>query len=243
MLRTSGTKLLAAALTVVLAGVCLADGYLIHGRRPAAAPPAGNDFYDDFEDNLNDWEDYDGWNGGISVVSGEFTAPAASGSAIYTAGSNTGEDGYICTTMSAVNYGGPKFRASATDSNRSYVVRNELNGALAWRHCGSYSSCTTIQSASVTLTGGEHLGITWTGTGASTVVNWYVFVYTDPSCHGCTGGACDTSGWAANADQSGSFTTDPPTGTYAELDTNRYWGLYNGSSGAVSFKEMYMGDN
>ena len=85
MLRTSGTKLLAAALTVVLAGVCLADGYLIHGRRPAAAPPAEPyHFLDDFEtDSAAYWTEVGSWIGAVTInggSSGQFVADAATGS-------------------------------------------------------------------------------------------------------------------------------------------------------------------
>ena len=233
------TSKLAVLLSVLLAVPFIAAPIIIQS---GAAPPAGNYFYDDFADNLDDWT-HVGWT---PAVSSEQFTETGNGASIYDAGSNTNGDGYACVTLvSVTDYPGIMFRANVDATNRSYVVRVEVGNSVKWRYCLA-GSCSDIESDTQTVNAGEHLAVKWTGTSDSTVVDWYVFAG-GVGCSGCTGAGCDTSGWAAAARISGQFTNSPPgcpgSCTYPELGTNRYGGLYNGGSSTVTFDDFYFGDD
>jgi len=108
MLRTSVTKLLAVALTVVLAGVCLADGYLIHGRRPA---PAGGGAGFDF-DSANQATD-----SGTNTVTVSHTLGDASGNDRYViafCGYSDNDQGTTSTSSIYYDTGGGGINAEMT---------------------------------------------------------------------------------------------------------------------------------
>jgi len=241
-------------LVLLLMPLLLGQAYNVPFNPPAAAPNLGAHIYDDFEtDSSANWTGYGDWDGtpGTFYIDngndGMFTSTAHAGSAIHDTPMTTAT-GYMCVQWNADEFLGPKFRASSNESDRSYIIRMTPDDDIIFRHC-LIDSCTTIDTENISGFGlGDRVGFIYSGIGSSTQVVYYYFDNaTTDYCPGCDGSDCDTSGWAATADSSGTLTCDAVgdcgTGTNPELDTNRYVGLYNGNTDAVAFDEFYAGDD
>ena len=240
-------------LALLLMPLLLGQAYNVPFNPPAAAPPSGAHIYDDFEtDSSADWTGYGNWDGSPGSFAidpggnGLFDSTGHDGAAIHDT-PMTSATGYICVKMNTNSNNGPKFRASATDADRSYIVRVTSGGSIVFRHC-AVATCTTIDTDTQSFGLGDRLGLIYSGAGSSTTVAWYYFDNaTTDYCPGCDGSDCDTSGWAGTADATGTLTCDAVAdcGTVAnsELDTNLYVGLYNGDSAEALFDEFYAGDD
>ena len=147
MLRTSVTKLLAVALTVVLAGVCLADGYLIHGRRPA---PAGGGAGFDF-DSANQATD-----SGTNTVTVSHTLGDASGNDRYViafCGYSDNDQGTTSTSSIYYDTGGGGINAEMTPitADSGYYAYNDaslyiITEASLPSSAGTYDVTCTVNS-------------------------------------------------------------------------------------------------
>ena len=234
MLRTSVTKLLAIALTVVLTGVCFADGYLIHGRRPSAAAtgPVGY-IHDDFSVDTEgtNWTSYpDMWDiaGGNA---GEVDGTTAM--FLYDLEELDSADGRACIEELAFSYyDGIKFRMDSTDSSRSYVVRTNTESLIVWRYCDQVG-CTDLEgpdSPGVSIANTDCLCVQWSGIDASTVINWWYLATAN-----CPAGeAATTAEWDTNKTASGSF-------SYATCDGASCQSIITGSAsldGGVGYRHV-----
>jgi len=145
---------------------------------------------------------------------------------VYSDESLSGTAGFctaqVVTTIDSNNsYSGFVFRHNGSDAvDRNYIVRyQDTDDMFVWRHCAG-ASCTDIETGgAVTLVVNDYWGVEFEGTGTSTVVRSYDCSTTD--CAGTAPGTCGCT-------LIDTFTNDPPTGTYPELDTNFYVGWYSG---------------
>jgi len=185
---------------------------------------------DGFSGTLSKWTEH-GTSGQWSITSGELKGLNQS-VILYTDEQTCGVEQWIMAKwrVSTSGYAGIYFRSSNNESAGAYAVRYEKPATdIVWRSCGgaqnsnTAENCTTIATWDYTLTDDNYVGVHVTGTGNDTVVNVYDLGVS----------AINFANWAASADSSTSFTTNP--GQAADVGT--YVGAYNGSS-----PDLYLDD-
>lgn len=205
----------------------------------------GTSFSDDFNradsDSLGaNWTEQTGtWDIASNELRCTEGVAYARATAIYSGTGLSTANGYVRITIASSSTGTfyPQIIFRYTSSGSAFYTM-ELQPAenhAIWGYCASASadSSTIEDQASVTVDVGDVWGITWTGTGASTVVR----LWRNPS--NTTPSAID--GWDSGGDTADfSFTTDPGTA----VNTGSYVGLrsYQGAANNAKFDNLYAGD-
>ena len=251
MLRTSGTKLLAAALTVVLAGVCLADGYLIHGRRPAAAPPGGPPYSDDFSTDpfASRWTvDQAGgggsitWQSGTSDVDLQVAAVAEDALMRYNTALDTVEQ-CVCGTIAYVDGSSQGSFGAAlrggSDFASGYLILAAAYHAAGASTASAYISVESggawscdVAHATISATASYTVCVQISGTGAwnDGASGTKLRMWVDPASADCTG--TPDVGYTDWTNDSGSGCLS--AGVTSSTDTQKYVGWGTQEYGAVS---------
>lgn len=146
----------------------------------------------------------------------------------------TGDDGFaMVEIVNSELFGGIAFRYTAA-SSQHYVLRTNSTSEWVWRYCTG-GSCTNIETDAHTVASPSfYLGVRWSGTGASTLVEGWVF-NTPPTDR------TDPTTWDGDGNlvDSFDFTADP--GANAR-DTGDVVGLYVGSTTDITFDNFTAGD-
>jgi hypothetical protein len=213
---------------------------IIQSGGEAAGNYINDPFTTDTEGTL--WTEYGAANWRINQASsGRAEKSSGTGVFVYDGEelSTTSDDGRGCIQDDDIAQNtGIKFRMDSTDSNRSYTVRTTGSTTVAWRHC-AVANCTDIETDSYSFSDTDCLCVQWAGSGSSTTVKWWRLAAAD-----CPAGeSSTTTDWDNDATGSGTFTNDPPTGTYPELDGGsgqHYTGIYDGGSSTAAVEEFWV---
>ena len=217
---------------------------VLQRQRDIPAPPGGLvSFFDDFtSDTSADWNTVAGtdftYNSGISTIT-----VSASSQYAYTPTQASTQNQFVSGRIdfnpanpSTDEYSGYGLRGS-NDTGPAYMLRN-ANGNLVLRGVNGASGVGDIYTSSITLTDGDYLGLTVSGSGTSTIFHIFCFGATDPALDETSTIADMKTAAGTNWVKVDSANWTTPT-EYASGD---YILTYNGSSGAPDHTNIRGGD-